>query len=195
MKTIFLKKKSLPGENCQDESRNVSAFDNFKLNVFKILDTIINSIDTRFVPNENLLNDCNWLDPKTFLNVELLTTFPDGALKTVCELAGVNRQVICLELKQFASQFKSFLPNVHHNHNIDFETELLDDESDEEIPKTSNCDKCRNCIYCAFVIIRELSFQSNLFSNLLVVYKFVLTLPSTQVTCERVFSKLKITKT
>lgn len=70
--------------------------------MFTILNTIINGIDTRFVPNENLLKDCNWLDPKTFFNIESLTTFPNNVLKTVCELAGVDRQVICLKLKQFA---------------------------------------------------------------------------------------------
>lgn len=55
------------------------AFENFKLNVFTILDTIINGNDIRIVPNENLLKDCNCLDTKTFFNIELLTTFPDNA--------------------------------------------------------------------------------------------------------------------
>jgi len=41
----------------------------------------------------------------------------------------------------------------------------------------------------------QYSFQSNLFCNLFIVYKFVLILTSTQVSCERVFSKIKIIKT
>lgn len=45
------KKKILPGESCQDESRSVSSFEKFKLNSFNILDTILNSIEKRFVPN------------------------------------------------------------------------------------------------------------------------------------------------
>lgn len=34
-----------------------------------------------------------------------------------------------------------------------------------------------------------------MFCNLFIVYKFILILPSTQVSCKRVFSKLKIIKT
>src|SRR5678815_4739740 len=45
----------------------------------------------------------------------------------------------------------------------------------------------------AFFVVFELS-QSGLFTNLYVAYKFVLTIPCTQVTFERVFSKLKIVK-
>lgn len=108
-------------------------------------------------------------------------------------MGGVNRQVICLELNKFAFQLKHFLSKltvglVHDNNDTD-------DENEEKIPKEHNPDKCRNCFYCAFVIIWELYFQLNIFSNLFLVYKFDLILPSTQVTCERVFSKLKIVKT
>jgi len=70
-----------------------------------------------------------------------------------------------------------------------------DTESEDDVTKKPDCNKCRNCIYCAFVIIRELSFLSNLLCNLFIVYKFILILPSTRVSCERVFSKLKIIKT
>lgn len=163
------------------------------------MDTILNSIEKRFIPNENLLRDCNWLDPKSFSNIESMKH--SDALKTICELAGVDRQVICLELKQFASQFKNFLPDLsssdlNYKNNTNTKTESSNDtESEDEVTKKPDCNKCRNCIYCAFVIIRELSFQSNLFCNLFIVYKFVLILPSTQVSCERVFSKLKIIKT
>lgn len=52
---IILKIYILPGENCEDEPRTISEFENFKLNVFTILVTIINNIDIRFVPNKNLL--------------------------------------------------------------------------------------------------------------------------------------------
>jgi len=194
------KKKRLPGENCQDESRSVSSFEKFKLNSFNVLDTILNSIEKRFVPNENLLRDCYWLDPKSFSNIQSMMKLNDS-LKTICELAGVDRQAICLELKQFASQFKNFLPNlsfsdINYKNDTNYQTESSNDtEGEDDVTKKPDCNKCRNCIYCAFVIIRELSFQSNLFCNLFIVYKFILILPSTQVSCERVFSKLKIIKT
>jgi hypothetical protein len=101
------KKNRLPGECCQDETRSVNSFEKFKLNSFNILYSILNSIEKR---NENFLRDCNWLDPKSFSNIESMKH--SDSLKTICELAGVDRQVICLELKQFASQFKNVLPNL-----------------------------------------------------------------------------------
>lgn len=206
LKREFLKKKKLPGEECQDEeSRSITPLQKFKINSFNILDTIINSIGTRFVNNENILKDCNWLDPKLFLKIKSMEIFPNDALKTISELAEVDRQTTCMELKQFASQYRNFQPHlpigeseIYQNDDINNQQELFEDsecESEDEIPKTPNCNKCRNCIYCAYITIRELSFQSNLFSNLLVVYKYILLLPSTQVTCERIFSKLKIVKT
>jgi len=67
----------------------------------------------------------------------------------------------------------------------------VSDEDNDEISKSINSNKCNKCIYCAFLIVRELSCQSNLF----IIYKFALLLPSTQTTCERVFSKLKCIKT
>lgn len=45
----------------------------------------------------------------------------------------------------------------------------------------------QKCIHCVILIVRELSCQSNLF----VIYRFALLLPSTQTTYERVFSKKK----
>lgn len=136
-----------------------SSFKKFKLNSFNILDTILNSIEKRFVPNENLLKDFNWLDPKSFSNIELMKH--SEVLKTICELARVDRQVVCLELKQFASQFKNFLPNlsfsdINYKNDTNYQTESSNDtESEDEVTKKPDCNKCRNCIYYAFVIIQE----------------------------------------
>ncbi|KAL4104061.1 hypothetical protein QTP88_019374 [Uroleucon formosanum] len=136
---IFLKKeflkKILSGESCQDESRSVSSFEKFKLNSFNILDSILNSIEKRFVSNENLLRDCKWLDPKSFSSIESMKH--SDALQTICELAGVDRQVICLELKQFASQFQNFLPDLsssdlNYKNNTNTQTESSNDTESED---------------------------------------------------------------
>ncbi|KAE9543720.1 hypothetical protein AGLY_002116 [Aphis glycines] len=137
------------------------------------------NIEKRFVPNENLLRDCYWLDPKSFSNIQSMMKHNDS-LKTICELAEVDRQVICLELKQFASQFfqfKNVLPNlffidINYKNDTNYQTESSNDtEGEDNVTKIPDCSKCRN------------------------FYKFMLILPSTQVSCERVFSKLKIIKT
>ena len=54
---------------------------------------------------------------------------------------------------------------------------------------------CRNCLLCCFRILFKYSLHASAYSNLFLVYKYLLTLSFTQVSCERAFSKLKIVKT
>lgn len=186
------KKKKMPGEHGQDESRSLSSYDRFKSEAFSILDVILNSIEARFMPNEGLLKDCHWLDPKTFSSINSINVFPNGDLETIYELAGVERKIFCNELKQFAGQFESFQPSMTSESKLTENS--INDSEDEDNIELVDCDKCNKCIACAYIIIKELSFHSNSFHNLFTVYKYVLLLPSTQVTCERVFSKLKLVK-
>ena len=82
-----------------------------------------------------------------------------------------------------------------NNDEDEYSTESEEFENETQTNDNEHCSKrkCYECLSCAFPLIYELSL-SGLFTNLYIVYKFALTLPSTQVTCERVFSKLKIIK-
>ncbi|XP_008179735.1 zinc finger MYM-type protein 1-like [Acyrthosiphon pisum] len=163
------KKKIMPGERGQDESRSLSSYDRVKFEAFSILDVILNSIEARFMLNQGLLKDCHWLDPKTFSSINSINVFPNGDLETICELAGVERKVFCKELKQFAGQFESFHSSRHDTTITDsvFNEYNINYSEDEEKTELVECHKS---------------------------YKYVLLLPSTLVTCERVFSKLKLVK-
>lgn len=55
--------------------------------------------------------------------------------------------------------------------------------------------KCNSCFKCAFDVIKEYNMYSRVYTELFKVYKYLLTLPATQVSCERSFSKLKYIKT
>jgi hypothetical protein len=191
------KKKNLSEEKCSDESRVLTPYTTFKSNVYSILDTIINSIQSRFLYNEVLLKYLNWLDPRTFSFIKEIEQFLKDSLKTICKLAGLDQQIIAIELKQFACQYISFLPTSENNfHDELIKNRHVDEDKDNEIEPTEQVkyNKCTKCIYCAFTVLRVLSYQSNLFCNLLTFYKIMLLLPLTQTTCERIFSKLKIVK-
>ncbi|KAF0771163.1 zinc finger MYM-type protein 1-like [Aphis craccivora] len=116
-------------------------------------------------------------NPKTFSLIDELEQFPKDSLHTICNLANLNQEIIAIELKQF------MLAN-------------FDEDEDIEVKPTEKikCNKCI-CLYCAFILLQELSYQSNLFCNLFILHKFVLLLLSTQTTSERIFSKLKIIET
>jgi len=69
IKRIPKKKKHylISGEKCSDEVRKyITPYSKFKSNAYLVLDTILNSIKSRFVPNEILLKDLNWQDNKIF---------------------------------------------------------------------------------------------------------------------------------
>jgi len=42
----------------------MTSFNKFKYMVFSIIDNLEISISERFIPNEQLMKDCGWLDPK-----------------------------------------------------------------------------------------------------------------------------------
>ncbi|XP_026286455.1 uncharacterized protein LOC113212084 [Frankliniella occidentalis] len=68
-----------------------------------------------------------------------------------------------------------------------------DDQTDENyVVKCKACNKCLSCVLKLFYTIPMLQTA---YPNLFVCYKFVLTIPTTQVSCERVFSKVKFIKT
>jgi len=70
-----------------------------------------------------------------------------------------------------------------------------DSEGEQFIKESLDCKVCNNCLRCAFNILYDMVQQSCSFNNIYYAYKFVLTLPCTQVTCKRTFSKLKNIKT
>lgn len=69
-----------------------------------------------------------------------------------------------------------------------------DDDKDNEIQCKASA-SCNSCIKCAYKIILEYNMYCLQYPELSKVYKFLLTIPLTQVSCERAFSKLKRIKT
>lgn len=213
-----VKRKRMPGELCEDESPSLSTNLKHKAVYFNILDCAINSIKERFVPNKGVLEDCSLLDPKNFKDV-VNKNFqgPEITMQTLPVLANVPRSSLISELKQFAEQYdvykltlgkiedkklearrrKSSIEKQHQDHQIGSseDSDSEDEETFTQFCKMEKKEMCSECLSCGFTVLHSLSSQSGLFNNLYSVYKFVMTLPSTQVSCERVFSKLKIVKT
>ena len=170
---------------------------------YRICDTAFTSVEERFAPNEHLMKDCACLDPKRFEEIKK-SGLPDGALKTLAENTGVCKETLSRELKQFATHYKDYFKNLKDASTSDFDAVQCpadsgtEDEWDEN--KTEDLDqlnprRCKQgCIHCAFTLLYELTLNESTYSNLYCVYKYVMTLPTTQVTCERLFSKLKIIK-
>lgn len=192
------KKKLMPGEKSKDEADSISTVQHYKIVYFDILDCARMSIEERFCANKDVLQDCSWLDPKKFDSILKLETFPTEALHSVSKLCKIERSRLLIELRQFAQQYSNFIAAESTENYGDRSSDEEDDLDPTAAEKNADiyCSEnrqCFQCLTCAFSVLFELT-QSGLFTNLYIAYKFVLTIPCTQVTCERVFSKLKIVK-
>jgi len=60
-------------------------------------------------------------------------------------------------------------------------------------PESQNmtCKSSKNCVVCCYNILQKYNLYCDAHASLFLAYKYVLTLPSTQVSCERSFSFLK----
>ena len=54
--------------------------------------------------------------------------------------------------------------------------------------------RCRNCVRCCYALLKNYSLYADAYKHIFMVYKYILTLSISQVSCERSFSKLKIIK-
>ncbi|XP_065210573.1 uncharacterized protein LOC135838749 [Planococcus citri] len=147
----------------------------FEVNVYNTtFNTAINSITERFLPNKQLYGDLECFDPKRFEQIAK-EGLPEGALKRICELVpSLDEEKLKEELQSFVKLY----PKISSSSWSDIYKKVNESDSDStDIDE----DDTENCTIA--------------FENLYVAYKYLLTLPMTQVMCERVFSKLKLIKT
>jgi len=75
------------------------------------------------------------------------------------------------------------------------DSEKSDDKEDSNSYKIKPCKTCQNCpLCCCYKALIKYSLFSNTYPTLMLAYQFLLTLPVTQVACERSFSTLKYIK-
>jgi hypothetical protein len=192
-----------------------SAKDKFRVNVHNmVMDQVINSLKQRFSEHGSLYADLSCLDPRNF--AEILKRMPSDALQHLSGLLrkfddSVTKDQLQTELLDFARKWESFETTLEDEYNLLFDTEVSDSVSDNirqsesvefetvfTIPAVENsdshrnkCKSCKKCIVCCYFVLQKFNLHSLAYSNLFLAYKFVLTLSSSQVACERSFSKLK----
>ncbi|XP_025194264.1 uncharacterized protein LOC112593893 [Melanaphis sacchari] len=170
------RKKRMSTYETKDEPI-INAAKKFEVEVYnKVFDAIIRSMTTRFIKNNTLYFDLSLLSPNNFESFK--NGIPKGALST-----------LSLKLKSFiecnndVEQIKSSLYS-----------ENSDDKEDSNSYKIKPCKSCQNCPLCCYKALIKYSLFSNTYPTLMLAYQFLLTLPVTQVACERSFSTLKYIK-
>lgn len=191
------KKKMMAGEMASDEVFSNASIA-YEANVHnQIMDTVTESIHRRFLSHGALYADLALLDPRNFPEVSL-SGLPDAALMELskCLLKFDNRATTAnlqSELKSLAAQWPRLKQSVLEEYKVRRVEEDPDVLEEAEVIN-SICKSCKDCPSCCYQILLRYNLLTDAYHILGLGYKFLLTLPVTQVACERSFSILKYIK-
>lgn len=149
--------------------------------------------------NQCIIQDASFLDPRNFHKIKQLEfMFPEKSMTIIAEMARVDVLVVQRQLVEFAKNYDAIADVCLESNSQDntFEDEIISDEDTEKVLKCAVVKmKCKSCISCAFEFLYSLVTHTSDYNELYMVYKLVVTLAFTQVTCERNFSIMKKIKT
>ena len=186
------RKKKMPGEESADE-RVTDPLDMFRVEVFRrAMDQINTSIEERFSNNYSLVKESALFDPRNFGS---LKNYSSDDVKAICERCSLDKDTVFKELTCFAACFDSLVESLASScdgYRHDLEEEIGDDD---DVESSTTQPACKKCFGCCFSLLYERNFHTSAYSNIFLVYEYLLTLSFTQVSCERAFSKLKLIKT
>ena len=194
----------MPGENAPDEAIR-DPLQSFRVQIFRpVIDQITTSINERFSVNAELIKNTASFDPQRF--DELLENgIQLESIEKIANIIDVPWSSLRSELLSFISVFKSLGRTLQQDieaigdglNDVSDEDSEIDEENElnEKSPQDGKCKgECKKCMKCCYKMLHMYSLHSSAFSNLFLAYEYLLTLSFTQVSCERVFSKLKIVK-
>jgi hypothetical protein len=206
------KPKVMSDEKRTHEIVGNNAVDRYRIEVHNcIMDTIIKAIEKRFESHDSLYADIACLDPQNFEDIKqqglaisamqrlssILVKFDESATAT-------NLREELTDFAQKWDKFKNSVPDeyllqmldvsVEDSFSEDSPHELWDDQVGDKSEELTKCKSCKKCHVCCFSVLHKYSFFGQTYKHLFSAYKLLLTLSSTQVACERSFSKLKYIK-
>ncbi|KYN03424.1 hypothetical protein ALC62_05732 [Cyphomyrmex costatus] len=113
----------------------------------------------------------------------------DTAIK---QLRSIQRDFISIQ--EATKVFIEWAKSEFYSRNIDADIQEQFFEMRRRKKEKSTCKSCKNCARCCYAIIIKYNMFQGAYSALATAYQYLLTLPISQVECERSFSILKYTK-
>jgi len=158
------KLKTMFDERAKDEAAILTPLQKFKIQLYCVLDTLIQQMRWRFESLASVVSDFGFLT-----GLSLHETSTEDLKKSAADLAlkyknDLNANEFCLEIESYQHQIKALLPDLK---NADFIA-------------LANCHE-------------EYGLMIS-YPNIGIALRLALTLPVTSASCERSFSKLKLIK-
>lgn len=203
--------KRRAGEIAADEPI-VDSLERYRVNQFLVIcDMTFQSLSQRFSSEENndLIQEMSYFHPDSFPGLAKQKSLK---LPFLARVIKINGDDLVNELKHFANHFGQLSTtnetlnylgtlDIDDTEEEEEEEEFLDDDDDidnkDEEKRTRKCRKlkpCNKCLACCFILLCKLNLHILTYTNLHRAYEYFMTLPCTEVACERAFSKLKIIK-
>jgi hypothetical protein len=208
------KPKVMSDERKTHEVVGNNAADRYRIEVHNcIMDKIVKTIEKRFESHDSLFADIACLDPQNFEDIKQqgLATSAMQRLSSILVKFDESATATNLreELTDFAQKWDKFKNSVPDEYLLqmfddsvedsvseseDSPHEHWDDQVVDKSEELRKCKFCKKCPVCCFSVLHKYSFYGQTYKHLFSAYKLLLTLSSTQVACERSFSKLKYIK-
>lgn len=176
------------------------------------LDELIRGLKERFLNDFNtehgIYNELSYLDMRYLLNIINNAGEENISLKTLCKNMQLQEITVVNELIKFALDFNaSYVKGIYsmrateeilaEDHN-DVLYYSMEDDADTELEldgshipfETTQC----YCMQCVLKYFKEVTGKQEEYQNVFKLYRYVATLPVTEVKCERTFSNMRITK-
>nr|XP_047140987.1 uncharacterized protein LOC101238791 [Hydra vulgaris] len=192
------KKKVLSGETRPSEFEiHSDVLNSYKVKVHDVIfKRIIESMSKRFKKSQELYADFAILSPSNFEQLKAHSV-PTSALNKLSEyLLPFDEEATAKNLRTELTSFASNWNNIKESLLSTYDIMDINKESVEELEYNcrNSCTACENCTVCCYLILIQYNLISEAYANIGLAYKYTLSLPFTQVACERSFSILKFIK-
>lgn len=162
---------------------------------YRILNTIISSIQNRFSESRNILKDFALLSPERLKFIKNENDLPNDSFKSISNWISIDLTQLKIEYITFSKSLDKLLNGMNLNmqyQNLDKQTSQtdFDSEYDSEISKNDD-ETVVNKITCLQILKILSSYDlQHAFPNLFMTYKALGTIPVSSASAERRFSKV-----
>lgn len=181
------KRKTLDGEKTHD-NQIMNSETKYMIEVYNvIMDNTITSIEKKFLGNKKIYTDFACLSPSNFEDLQN-NKLPVTALYELTEKIKAFEQTITVddlksELLSFSRNWNNLKKSIPETYETYKNVESDDDNlyNNEISTEKSHCNTCMNCAICCYSVLLKYNLYCNAYSNLALAYKYLLTLPCSQV--------------